>query len=263
MKEENFVEKTLNFSKNLDVDLIKDFVVFDDISSTNLKAKELAQDGKTEGTVIISKTQSKGRGRFNRVWESPEGGLYFSIILRPRCKPDKATLLPLFAALSVCKTITSVCDLYVKIKWPNDVLINGKKVCGILLESESSKDGLDYVVLGFGINLNVGVDVLPNEFNATSISREIGIKLDCHAFLKKLLLNFSETYSFFIEKKYAILLKEWKVNSDTIGKQVCIDTPSGKINGKAVDIDQSGFLVVTTDLGEHKKITSGDCFYIK
>ena len=263
MKEENFVEKTLNFSKNLDVDLIKDFVVFDDISSTNLKAKELAQEGKTEGTVVISKTQNKGRGRFDRVWESPEGGLYLSIILRPRCQPDKITLLPLLAALSVCKTITSVCDLYVKIKWPNDVLINGKKVCGILLESESNKDGLDYVVLGFGINLNVEVDALPNGFNATSISREIGIKLDYYVFLKKLLLNLSEIYTFFIEKKYAILLKEWKVNSDTIGKQVCIDTPSGKINGKAVDIDQSGFLVVVTDSGEHKKITSGDCFYIK
>ena len=92
---------------------------------------------------------------------------------------------------------------------------------------------------------------------------QIGIKLDFHAFLKKLLLNLSGTYAFFVEKKYSVLLKEWEVNSDTIGKQVCIDTPSGKINGKAVDIDQSGFLVVVTDSGEHKKITSGDCFYIK
>ena len=151
MNKIDFIEKTTAFSKTLDIDLVKKLVIFDEINSTNLKAKELAQKNADEGTIVISKIQKKGRGRFDRTWESPEGGLYFSIVLKPDCKPDKTTLLPLVGALSVCKTITSITDLNVKIKWPNDVLINGKKVSGILLESESGK------------NLTGNISILPDE----------------------------------------------------------------------------------------------------
>lgn len=263
MNEKSFVEETQDFSKNLDIGIVKKFVVFNEISSTNIKAKELAQKGEPEGTIVLSEIQKQGRGRFDRTWESPEGGLYLSIILRPTCKSSKATLLPLLAALSVCKTIKSVCDLPVAIKWPNDVLIDGKKVCGILLESESSKDGLGYVVLGMGINLNIDIDVFSKDFVATSISHEIGIKLDYYGFLKKLLLNLDYYYQLFKEEKYNNILSEWKKNSDTIGKRVCINTSSEKMEGKAFDVNQSGFLIIEMDSGEHKRITSGDCFYIE
>jgi len=169
----------------------------------------------------------------------------------------------LLAALSVCKTIKSVCDLDVKIKWPNDVLINGRKVCGILLESESKKDGFEFVVLGIGINLNTDVDLLSKDFVATSIAYELGIKLDFYGFFKKLLLNLDKYYKFFSQEKYDIILKEYRKNSDTIGRQVCIDVSSGKIEGNALDVDSCGFLIIKTSSEKHKTITSGDCFYIK
>ena len=261
MSENNFVGKTHDFSKHLRIDLVKQFVVFEEVSSTNAKAKDLVQEGKIEGTVVLSQIQKKGRGRFGRVWRSPEGGLYFSILLRPKCKPEKATLLPLLAALSVCKTITSICDLNVAIKWPNDVQIDGKKVSGILLESESNTGRLDYVILGVGINLNTDIDLLPAEFNATSIASEIGIKLDYHVFLKKLLSKLDKYYALFNEEKYESILKEWKEHSDTIGRKVRITSSNENICGVASDIDESGFLIVKTNAGDIKKITSGDCFY--
>ena len=106
MKNSTFIKKTIEFGKNLDIDLAKKFIVFDEVESTNNKAKEFAEDSE-EGTIIISKIQKKGRGRFTRNWESPEGGLYLSIILKPDVLPDKTTLLPLMASIAVCKTINS------------------------------------------------------------------------------------------------------------------------------------------------------------
>jgi len=263
MNIENFVEKTKNFAENLDIKLVKNFVVFNEISSTNLKAKELAQKNAGEGTIVISKIQKKGRGRFTRTWESPSGGLYFSIILRPECEPDKTTLLPLIGALSVCKTVSSIIDLDVKIKWPNDVLIDGKKVCGILLESESGKDKLKFVILGIGINLNTDMSSLSEELHrfSTSISNEIGINLDYYDFLKKLLVNLVKYYTMFAEGKFEMIVNEWKNNSDTIGRKLIIDMSTEKINATAIDVDSSGFLIVKTEDGEVKKINSGDCTY--
>jgi BirA family biotin operon repressor/biotin-[acetyl-CoA-carboxylase] ligase len=265
MVEKDFIEKTLDFSKKLDVSLVKDIIIFESINSTNSKAKDLAKKGAEEGTVVISEIQKKGRGRFERVWESPEGGLYFSIILKPKCEPEKSTLLPLIGALSVCKTITSISDLNVIIKWPNDVLIKGKKVSGILLESESDKNNLKYVVLGIGINLNIELSALSEELhsNSTSIAHEIGIKLNYYDFLKKLLLNLDNYYMLFDENKFDFLIKEWKENTDTLGKKVIIDTSTEKISGRAVDIDDCGFLIVVTETGQTKKITSGDCIYLE
>jgi len=263
MKEESYIDKTKDFAKTLDINLVSKFLVFDEISSTNLKAKELAQKNANHGTIVISQIQKKGRGRFDRAWESPEGGLYFSIVLKPNCKADKATLLPLVAALSVCKTITEKSDLFVKIKWPNDVLINGKKTSGILLESESDKNGLKYVILGIGINLNTDLSNLSAELHSvsTSIAYEIGIKLNYYDFLKRLLVNLDKYYTMFDEDKHENLINEWKNNSDTIGRKATIDSSSEKIIGTAIDVDESGFLMLKTEEGDVKKINSGDCLY--
>jgi len=262
MNEIDFVEEALDFSKTLELDLAKKIHAFDDISSTNMKAKELAKKGAEQGTIVLSKIQTKGRGRFDRNWKSPEDGLYFSIILRPNCKPEKATIFPLLAALSICETVKSICDLDVKIKWPNDVLINGRKVSGILLETESKKDLIDHVIIGIGINLNIDLDMLSKEFNATSISYEIGIKLNYFDFFKKVLFQLDKFYKIFSEGKYDIVLSEWKQNSDTIGKNVKIKSSNEEMLGKAINIDENGFLIIKTESGENKKITSGDCFYI-
>lgn len=263
MSENNFVENTQFFSKNLKNPLVKKILAFNETDSTNKKAKELAQKNEPEGTIIIAKIQKQGRGRFNRIWQSPEGGLYFSIILKPKIKTEKSTLLPLVSALSVCKTIESICDLDVKIKWPNDVLINGKKICGILLESDSDRNKINFIILGIGINLNIDTNSLSKDFNATSLSYEFGINLDFYDFFKKLLMNLDKYYKIFNNHDFNQILFEWKKNSDTIGKKIVIKTSNEEIKGKAFDVDENGFLVIQTDSGEYKKITSGDCLYLK
>lgn len=264
MKDTTFIEKTLDFSKNLDIDLVKKVIVFDEIPSTNSKAKELARKGEEEGTIVIARIQKKGRGRFDRLWESPEGGLYLSIILRPDCPPNKATILTLVTSLVVSKTINSY-DLSSNIKWPNDVRVNGKKIAGILLESEAHKNKVEYIILGVGINLNIDTNFLSKKIRliSTSLSREIGTSVDYHSFFKKLLFNFDKYYKLFLDKKYDLILKEWKNQSDTLGRRVRINTSSEQIIGKAYDIDQSGFLIVIGDSGERKKVASGDSFYIE
>ena len=264
MKVNKFVKKTLDFSKSIDINLVKKFIVFDEVSSTNIKAKELAQNDEEEGTIVIARIQKKGRGRFDRLWESPDGGLYLSIILRPNCSPDKATLLPLIASLVVCKTINSHYHLSAKIKWPNDVRVNGKKVAGILLESEVDGNQLHYVVLGIGVNLNIDVSLFPKELknNATSILHELNATVDYHKFLEHLLCTLDNYYSMFLNGNFDTILREWRYYSDTLGRKVRIVTSSDELTGKVYDVDQSGFLIVITDSGEHKKITSGDCIYL-
>ena len=260
-----YVDKITDFCKNLDIDIAKNVIAFDDISSTNFKAKELAQNGKEEGTVVISRVQTKGRGRFDRKWESPDGGLYFSIVLRPQVETDKTTLLPLIAALSICETIIAFNRLSAVIKWPNDVRINGKKVAGILLESEADGNKIDFVILGIGINLNTDVTQLSPELKATStsIAHEFNQSVDYYKFLKHLFLTLDKHYSIFLNQDINSILSEWKKHSDTLGRNVKVVTSSDETVGKAFDIDESGFLIIETDLGVHKKITSGDCFYIE
>lgn len=264
MKDTMFIEKTLDFSKNLNINFVKKIIVFNEIPSTNSKAKELAQKGEEEGTIVISRIQKKGRGRFDRLWESPEGGLYLSIILRPDCPPNKATLLTLVTSLVVSKTINRY-DLSSNIKWPNDVRVNGKKIAGILLESEAHENKVEYIILGVGINLNTDTNLLSKKikFISTSLSEEIGNSVDYYNFLKNLLFNFNKYYKIFLDKKYESILKEWKKQSDTLGRRVRITTSSEQIIGRACDIDQSGFLIVIKDSGKYKKATSGDSIYIK
>ena len=262
MNEHTFKEKILVFSKSINIDLIKKFVVFDEISSTNIKAKELAQDDGAEGTVVIARMQKSGRGRFDRVWESPDGGLYLSIILKPDVPPDKTTLLPLVAALAVSTTIRKY-GLSAAIKWPNDVRVNKKKIAGILLESEVIENRLCYVILGIGVNLNIDVNLFSKELKdaVTSLSHELHVTVDYHKFLEDMLSALDIYYTMFINGEFDCIIFEWKKRSDTIDRRVKIVTSSDEILGKAYDVDKSGFLLVITDSGEHRKIMSGDCLY--
>ena len=134
-----------------------------------------------------------------------------------------------------------------------------------MLESEAHENRLEYVVLGIGINLNTDTNLLSEEIRSisTSLSEEIGTSVDYHSFVKKLLFNFDKYYKLFLDKKYDYIIKEWKNQSDTVGRRVRITTSSEQIIGKACDIDQSGFLIVIRDSGERKKVASGDCTYIE
>ncbi len=137
------------------------FLYFRELASTNDMAKELAMRGTREGTVVVVETQTSGRGRLKRKWISPQGGLWLSIILRPRIQSKHAPKLTLMASVAVAKTLSKLFPLKVEIKWPNDILINHKKVCGILTEAKTKGEALNFVIVGIGINANFDVNTLP------------------------------------------------------------------------------------------------------
>jgi BirA family biotin operon repressor/biotin-[acetyl-CoA-carboxylase] ligase len=262
MKETTFVKKTVEFSKKLHSDIVKKLLVFERLDSTNSTAKELARTGANEGTIVIAQTQNQGRGRFERIWESPEGGVYLSFILRPRTPAEKVSLLTFVAALAVTKTVNSY-GLHTSIKWPNDVRVNNKKIAGILLESEVNGHTINYVVIGIGINLNLDREKLPADIRSqsTSMTSELGHPLDYYEFLTAFFKQFEVFYALFIKQQYERIVDEWKTSTDTLGKTIRVHTSAETIQGLAFDVDQLGFLLLKTEKGEIRKILSGDCLY--
>lgn len=262
MDKKSFIEKSSEFSKNLAVGFVKKLLVFQNLDSTNLTAKDLARGGAEEGTVILAQTQRKGRGRFDRSWQSPEGGVYLSLILRPHIVPEKVSLLPIGAALVVAKTIESY-GLHPTIKWPNDVRVNGKKIAGILLESEINGNTLTYVIVGIGVNVNIDSRLLSDDIRlrSTSLKTEIGATVEYFEFLGRFFREFDEFYHRFMKQQYDKIIEEWKSYSDTLGKVIRIQTSVSSIQGTAIAVDQSGFLLLRTEKGDIQKILSGDCLY--
>ncbi len=260
----NYIKKTNLFFKKLNNDLISDFYAYESLDSTNEKLKELARNGGKEGTVVITQKQVNGRGRFNRTWESPVGGLYFSILLRPKKNIEKATLLSLVTSVAISKTLGDI-GTKSTIKWPNDVKINGKKVAGILIESESLGKNLNFITLGIGINLNTDICKFSKDILkiSTSVSSELKTNVDYFHFFELLLNNIKTYYEYFLKNDFNKIIADWKELNETIGKKVIIENKNEKIQGFAVDISPDGFLQLMLKNGDKITITSGDCFYIK
>ena len=260
MNKSTFVKKTTLFLNTLD--FVKKPFVFDKLDSTNLTAKALAKAGAKEGTVVIARTQSHGRGRFDRIWQSPPGGIYLSLILRPTVPIQQASLLSFMTALAVTKTIRSY-GVLATIKWPNDVRVNSRKIAGLLLESEGDGSKIDYVVVGIGINLCVDLKNLSSAIQekSTSLRNELPCPVDYYDFLKIFFMTFEDYYSDFQAQKYDKILTEWKAWSDTLGKRVKIKTMTGTLQGTVDDVDNSGFLILRTEKGDTQKIITGDCLY--
>jgi len=260
MNESVFVKKTTSLLHTLD--FVKKAYVFDTVNSTNATARDLAKTGAAEGSIVIARTQLQGRGRFERVWESPEGGLYLSLILRPNVPPDKSSLLSFIAALAAVKTMRGY-GVLATIKWPNDVRVHGKKIAGILLESEGNGQRIEYVVVGIGINLAVDLTGLSAaiQTKSTSLEHELKQPIDFHEFLKSFISAFEQSYRHFKKQRFNDLVEEWKSYSDTLGKKIQVNTMTGDFEGTAYDVDSSGFLLLRTSKGETKRILSGDCLY--
>jgi len=263
MSEKKFVEKYSEFFENLNNDFIKNSIVFDEISSTNEIAKEHAVKGESEGTIILSRVQKQGRGRYNRVWESPDGGVYISIIIRPNCPPEKSMLLSLMVSIIISRTLSNY-HIFPAIKWPNDVLIKGKKIAGILIESESDQSHLKYVVVGIGINVNVNIKNLSKKIRekSTSLLVETNKEVKYYEFLNKLLITFNKYYKKFLSKEYDLIIQEWKTLSNTIGQRVMINQSSNPLTGKVIDIDKTGSLIIKISKNKYKKISSGELIYL-
>lgn len=238
---------------------------FRELPSTNDIAKELAVRGAREGTVIVAETQTKGRGRLRRKWISPPGGLWLSIILRPKIEPKHAPKLTLLVSVAVAKTIAKLFPLKTEIKWPNDVLINHKKVCGILTEAKTEGEALDFVIVGIGINANFGVNALPTYLrdSSTTFKEELQKEIDREILLRSLLEETEYYYGMFKERKFDTILKEWRKLARFLGSYVEIVSGKEKIEGLAADIDRDGALLVKLKDQTTRKVSSGDITIIQ
>jgi BirA family biotin operon repressor/biotin-[acetyl-CoA-carboxylase] ligase len=228
----------------------------DEVSSTNDIAKELASDGCDEGTVVIAGIQTSGRGRLSRRWISPKGGLWFSIILRPQMLPEESNLLNVLASVSICKVIRNKFNLNTVIKWPNDILIEEKKVCGILIENSVTSGQIEYSVIGIGLNTNIDNSYFSEELNATSLNSEVNREINNENLLKHILSEIKLSYDKLRRGEIDSLLNEWVEMNCLIGKMVKVYDESRVIVGKAMDVDDSGNLIVNTKNGDIHKISS-------
>jgi BirA family biotin operon repressor/biotin-[acetyl-CoA-carboxylase] ligase len=239
---------------------------FHEIDSTNIMACRLARDGAPEGTIVVADAQGKGKGRLNRVWQSPpERNLYVSIILRPRIDPPTAPQLTLVAGVAVAELLASCGLKDVTIKWPNDVLISGKKVCGILTEMHSSARGVDFIVLGIGLNINMNrEDFEPALGNiATSLKIETGKTHDRIEIISGL-LNLIETwYKVFLRAGFPGVRDAWLHHAGILGRPIRVvfreDTQTGVVMG----IDDDGTIVMKVADGTTQRVIAGDVYLLK
>jgi BirA family biotin operon repressor/biotin-[acetyl-CoA-carboxylase] ligase len=237
---------------------------FSKIDSTNIAAKKLAEDGAQEGTIVIAETQTRGRGRRGKKWISPAGGIWMSIILRPKISPAEAPQLTLMTGVAVAKTIKNKFDLDVGIKWPNDILIGSQKVCGILTEANAKFNTLDYVVIGIGIDANVATESFPSDIriNATSLKKELGEKINGSELIQDFLKIFEDNYDALKKGQFPEILVEWRKLSKTIGSYVEVHKQGGKIvKGEAIGINKDGALILELDNGTLRKVISGECLH--
>lgn len=238
-------------------------VFLEETDSTNNQAKLLAAGGAAHGTLVVADRQNAGRGRRGRSWESPSGtGIFMSLILKPAFLPDRASMLTLVAALAASKAVEEVSGLEARIKWPNDLVVNKKKVTGILTEMSADMSQIHYVVVGIGINVNM--IEFPEEIRetATSLSLEAGHEVDRACLIAAFLRYFEEEYEKFEKTEDLSLLQE-EYNNRLInrGKEVKILDPihpEGEYHGLALGIDAQGGLLVEKKNQELETITSGE-----
>lgn len=230
------------------------------VATTMEAAKELAKKGTAEGTVIIADTQTAGRGRLGRAWLSPEGSLSMSLILKPSL--DNLPQLVMTASLAVVRTIKKVAGLETQIKWPNDVLIKGKKVCGILIENEVKGDRVNFAIIGIGMNVNFDPLAFPEISDiATSLSHELGAEVSKVELTIALL---SELEQLYLEAKAgAPIYKEWQENMEMLGRWIQVKTGEAVEQGKAETVTQTGNLILRRADGSITEIVAGDVTVIK
>lgn len=245
----------------LDTDFMgRNIHYFDSIDSTNKKAKEMAL-GEKEGTVLVAEEQIGGKGRLGRTWISPKGkGIWMSIILKPKVDPIKVAKITLLGAAAVTKALNNL-NIRSQIKWPNDILIDGKKICGILTEMNCELNMINYVVMGIGINVNLDANEIPEDLRgkATSVKISEGKEINRKELLANILNEFEELYLSFRDKddlSYAIDI--CRKNSALIGKEIRVIKGEEIKLGKALDINEEGQLVVEFENGVVENVYSGE-----
>lgn len=246
------VLKTKGFGKN--------YIYLEQTESTNNDAKRLAQTGAKEGTVVVAEMQTSGRGRIARGWVSPYAkGIWFSLILRPKFSPMEAPKCTLMAAVALTKAFKALGLNNVGIKWPNDILVKGKKLVGILTEMQGSMEQIDYIVIGMGINVSVQETDMPKEMVgiSTSLNRE-GVEADRRQIFATVLRYLEEQYDRVTLEGFESTLKEWREHNLVLGQEVQVRSADDIYTGIAEDIDIDGNLIILLPDGSRNRVLAGD-----
>ncbi|MCR2802979.1 biotin--[acetyl-CoA-carboxylase] ligase [Paenibacillus soyae] len=231
------------------------------VKSTQDVARELADNGAVEGTLVIAEEQLGGRGRMGRSWVSPQGkGLWMSMVMRPSVPIHCAPQLTLLTAVALCRSLKRKTELPIGIKWPNDLLVNGKKISGILLESAAEDERLKYIVAGVGISVNLSEADYPDELlaKATSLRIQAGHTFSRQELLDEFLLEWETLYDLFLQEGFGPISTLWESLSVTLGTRARFITPQGELNGIPVGLEESGAIRVLRDDGTYASIFSAE-----
>ena len=262
----NETEKLLpwEITKDLKTETIgKRIYYFEEIDSTQNFAQQIALDKKENGTIVIAEKQTAGRGRLDRKWTSPKGGIWFSLIIHPKFDVSTSTLVPIAGAVALAKSIKTTLDVDVSVKWPNDITLDGKKVAGMLVDASFQANSIDHFILGIGINFDIDsikiekrLSKSPNFYGVNSL-RKKDDDTPPKILLREFLVQFEKILIQLNKGEKTKIVKEWTKKADKIGKKITINTLEGIISGVAQGIDNDGGLKLKTSKGV-KKIFVGD-----
>ena len=239
----------------------RDIQVFQETASTNDIVEKLARDGVREGVAVFAEAQTRGRGRLGRKWLSPAGkGLWFSVLLRPRLLPGEATRLMIMAANALVRAVEQIGVANVEIKWPNDLLVGGRKAAGILTEMHAELDRIQHVILGVGVDVNLDRADFPVRLrsSATSLKLATGRTVDRAALAVRLLRELDYEYRRLREGQFAAMAAEWAERCGTLGRNVRLRVGRREVRGRAEGLDPSGALLVRTEHGRLEAIIGGE-----
>lgn len=239
----------------------RDIRVFEETNSTNDIVEKLARDGVKEGVVVFAESQTRGRGRLGRKWLSPpRRGLWFSVLLRPDLRPQAATQLTVAAATALMRAIREQTGLAPEIKWPNDILIKGRKVAGVLTELSAELDHVKHLTLGIGVDVNLAASEFPPELRklATSLKIECGRHLNRIDLAAAILRELDRDYARIRAGQFEAVADEWQEQCATLGQRVTIHIGPRALQGRAEALDDDGALLLRTEHGRLERIIGGD-----
>jgi BirA family transcriptional regulator, biotin operon repressor / biotin---[acetyl-CoA-carboxylase] ligase len=234
---------------------------FSELDSTNSRARRLAEQGAQAGEIVIAESQTCGRGRLDRAWISPPYvNLYLSVILRPKLPPIDAPQITLVAAVALVEALAAFIPVAPAIKWPNDILAGGRKLAGILTESVCHAEGIDFVILGIGVNVNYAVESMPDAIRkrATSLISLAGESVSRECVLRRLIQDLDRCYGELEETGFQALAARWEARFELRGKKVRVEMTDRIIIGTAGGIDRDGALILEDGRGELQRVVAGD-----
>ena len=235
-------------------------VHIDKVTSTNSYARKILMDKIPEGTVILADIQTKGKGRKGRYWHSPEGGLWFSVILYPNIPPDEVMKITMTASISIAQILEQTVKIDPRIKWPNDILINGKKICGILTEVDAKENKINYCIVGIGLNTNNKLNEELKDI-AISIKELTDQKISNKDLLQKILKNFNINYTKLQDSNFKDIQKIWNNYAQIVGKKIQVIDDDKELTGIVTGVNDNGALILDTN-NRIKLISTGDLTFL-